>query len=191
MKLMIIIGSVREGRAADKVATWVMSQLRQDADLDIDLADLKEVDLPFFNEAVTPDAANGQFQNPKGTAWAKRVSEADAFIFLVAEYNHGPTAVLKNAIDWVYDGWLNKPVGFVSYSGGLMGGSRATEQLKPIVMSVKLHPINAPVVIPRVGQAFDNKGQLLNPAPNDSLKNMLGELKDLQIRLLDLRKIAN
>jgi len=183
MKVMVIIGSVREGRRAEMVANWVVGQLKQDPGLEIDLADLKEVDLPFFNEKVTPDDAHGQFQNPKGTAWAARVAQADAYIMLVAEYNHGPTAVLKNAIDWVYDGWLDKPVGFVSY-GGIVGGARATEQLKLIVMNVRLHPINTPVVIHRSSRAFDENGQLKDAEHlNESLNSMVTDLKQLQQRL--------
>src|SRR4051794_1363437 len=122
MKLMIIIGSVREGRMADKVKDWAVGILQQDADLQLDIADLKEIDLPFFNESVTPGTAHGQYKNVIGTEWAKRVASSDAFIMITPEYNHGPTAVLKNAIDWVYDGWLYKPVGFISY-GGLAGGT--------------------------------------------------------------------
>lgn len=182
MKVMLIVGSVREGRVADKVANWALGQLSKDSDLEVDVADLKDIPLPFFNEQVTPDSAKGQFINPVGTAWAKRVAEADAFVMLVAEYNHGPTAVLKNAIDWVYDGWLNKPVGFISY-GGLAGGTRAVEQLKQIVMNVKLIPINIPVLFPQVSKAFDDSGQPLNSAVNDSMGKMLIELKDLQTRL--------
>lgn len=179
---MVIIGSVREGRVADKVANWALSQLKQDSELEIDVADLKEIPLPFFNESVEPDAAHGQFKSEVGTAWAKRVANADAFIMLVAEYNHGPTAVLKNAIDWVYDGWLHKPVGFISY-GGLVGGARAVEQLKQIVMNVQLTPINVPVLFPRVSTAFNDQGEPMSPAVNDSLKRMLAELKDAQKRL--------
>ncbi len=179
MKLMIINGSVREGRRADTVQKWAVPLLRADPDIELDIADLKEVDLPFFNEAVTPDAANGQFQNPKGTAWAKRVADADAFIFLTAEYNHGPTAVLKNAIDWVYHGWLNKPVGFISY-GGLVGGSRAVEQLKQIVLHVKLFPVSTVITIPAIGSAFDESGQPKHKGMDASLEKLVGELKDLQ-----------
>ncbi len=183
MRLMVIIGSVREGRRAEKVANWAVGQIKQDPEIEVDLADLKEVDLPFFNEAVTPDAANGQFINPKGTAWAKRVGEADAFIFLVAEYNHGPTAVLKNAIDWEYGGWNNKPVGFISY-GGMVGGARAVEQLKQIVLHVKLFPVGSVVTIPAVGGAFDENNQPKHPSLNENLNKMVAELKDLQSRLV-------
>lgn len=179
---MILNGSVREGRRADTVQNWIVPILREDPQLELDVVDLKEVDLPFFNESVTPDAAHGQFQNPKGTAWAKRVSDADAFIFLVAEYNHGPTAVLKNAIDWEYHGWNNKPVGFISY-GGLVGGSRAVEQLKQIVLHVKLFPAPTVITIPAIGAAFDENGQPTHAGMNENLKKLVIELKDLQRRL--------
>lgn len=184
MKVLFIIGSVREGRRAEEVAHWAVERLRQDAELEIDVADLKDVDLPFFNEAVIPSAANGQFQNPKATAWAQRVAAVDAFIMTVAEYNHGPTPVLKNAIDWVYEGWMNKPVGFISY-GGIAGGTRAAQQLKQNVLNVKLYPTLANVHIPFIRQAFNENGQPNDPEHlNDSLDKMLADLKQLQQRLV-------
>ncbi len=182
MKLMIINGSVREGRKSDTVQNWALPILQNDPSLELDIVDLKEVDLPFFNEAITPDAAKGQFINPKGTAWAKRVSDADAFIFITAEYNHGPTAVLKNALDWVYDGWANKPVGFISY-GGLAGGTRAVQQLKQNVLDVKLYPALANVHIPGIWSAFDENGKPNQPDLDERLTKLVAELKDLQNRL--------
>lgn len=182
MKLMIVNGSVREGRRSDTIQRWVTSVLDQDSELEIAVADLKQIDLPFFDEALSPSDNKGVYKNPKGQAWAKEVAEADAFIFLVAEYNHGPTAVLKNAIDWVYEGWMNKPVGFVSY-GGLVGGSRAVEQLRQIVGHVKLYPVPLAVHISRIESAFDENNQPHVPQLNDSLKNLVSQLKDLQKRL--------
>lgn len=183
MKLMIINGSVREGRMSDKIQAWALEILEQDKDLDVDIVDLKEVDLPFFNELVIPAMAKGQYENPQGTAWAKRVAEADAFIMLAAEYNHGPTAVLKNAIDWVNDGWMHKPVGFIGY-GAMAGGSRAVQQLKQNVLNVKMYPTHMNLHIPLVWQAFDDKGQPIHAGLSDGLKQLVVELKDLQKRLV-------
>lgn len=183
MKLMVINGSVREGRMSDLVQNWLLSLMIDDTNLEIDVVDLREVDLPFFNESITPSQAGGKYKNPKGTAWAERVAKADAYIFLVAEYNHGPTAVLKNAIDWVYEGWFNKPVGFVGY-GGLAGGSRAVEQLKQISLHIKLVPISVDIIIPGVWHAFDGDGKPVHEHMNESLKNFIAELRSLQSRLL-------
>lgn len=182
MKLMLINGSVREGRVSDKVQAWALGVLKQDNDLDIDVADLKEVDLPFFNEATTPSMAHDQFQNPKANAWAQRVRAAEAFIFITPEYNHGPSAVMKNAIDWLYDSWHYKPVGFISY-GGLAAGTRAVQQLKQNILHVKLFPINSNVHIPNVGTAFDAQGNPVFPGLNDNLAKLVAELKELKDRL--------
>ena len=182
MKLMIVNGSVRESRRADQIMAWALSVLEKDSELEIDIVDLKEVDLPFFNEAVIPSMNKGVYQNPKGQAWSDRVAKADAFIFLVAEYNHGPTAVLKNAVDWVYEGWMNKPVSFISY-GGIAGGTRAAQQLKLNVINVKLFPTLTNVHIPNVYMAFDENNQPKNEGLNESLEHTLTELKDLQRRL--------
>ncbi|HUP26694.1 MAG TPA: NAD(P)H-dependent oxidoreductase [Candidatus Limnocylindrales bacterium] len=179
---MVINGSVREGRAADKVQNWALEILKQIPNIELDLADLKEIELPFFNEPIIPSVAKGQYQNPAGTAWAKRVGEAEAFIMLTAEYNHGPTAVLKNAIDWVYEGWMYKPVGFISY-GGLAAGTRAVQQLKQNVLNVKLFPALANIHIPNVRQAFNDQGQPVYPGLDENLKKLTAELTDLQKRL--------
>lgn len=179
---MIINGSVREGRRADQIMAWALPVLQKDPDLEIDVVDLKEVDLPFFNERIIPSDNKGIYENPKGQAWAERVANADAFIFLVAEYNHGPTAVLKNAVDWVYEGWMNKPVSFISY-GGIAGGTRAAQQLKQNVLNVKLYPTLANVHIPGVSKAFDENNRPVNPGLDESLEHTVAELKDLQRRL--------
>ncbi len=182
VQLMVINGSVREGRAADKVQAWALEVLKQIPGLETDLADLKEIDLPFFNEPVIPSMAKGQYQNPKGTAWAKRVAEAEAFIMLTAEYNYGPTAVLKNAIDWVYEGWMNKPAGFISY-GGVAAGTRAVQQLIQNFVNVKLFPISGNIHIPHIRQAFDDHGRPVYSGLDENLKTLVAELTDLQKRL--------
>lgn len=177
MKLMLVVGSVRNNRRADLVKNWAVPILQADSEIQLDIADLREVDLPFFDEPVSPDANNGNYENPKGAEWAKRVAGADGFVFLVAEYNHGPTAVLKNAIDWVYQGWVDKPVGFISY-GGLVGGARAVEQLKQIVLHVKLKPVSAGVLIPGISGAFDENGKPKHDSLDASLKKLVAELKE-------------
>lgn len=176
MKIMIVIGSARKKRMADTVASWVEKALRTQQDIEVDVADLRDIDLPFYNADITPSAANGQYENPTAMAWVKRVTEADGFIFIVAEYNHGYTAILKNAIDWVAQGWYHKPVSFVSY-GGISGGIRAVEQLRQVVLELRMYPQHDAVYIPFVSAAFDENGELKNPALNDSLERLFNELR--------------
>ncbi len=181
MKLMIINGSVRQGRMADNMVVWAKSILEQDNELELDFVDLKEVDLPFFDEAKVPSTNNGHYENPKGAAWAKRVAAAEAFILITPEYNHGPSAVLKNAIDWVYEGWLYKPVGFISY-GGAAAGTRAVQQLKQNLLNVNVFPVNSSVHIPIWGGGLDENNRP-QAAFDNNLKKVITELKALQIRL--------
>jgi NAD(P)H-dependent FMN reductase len=178
MKLMVINGSVREGRAADKILEWALPVLQADTELELDVVDLKELDLPFYDEPKLPVA--GSYKNPKGEAWAKRVGEADAYLFITPEYNHGPTAVLKNAIDWVAAEWKFKPAGFVSY-GGIAAGTRAVQQLKQNLMHLDVFGVHFNVHIPNVW----NPDALAYPGLSDNLKKVIADIKALQKRLKD------
>ena len=182
MKLMIINGSVREGRMSEKVQNWVLEILKQDPDLELDVVDLKEVDLPFYDESVPPVNAKGRYKNARGVAWAGRVAKAEAFIMITPEYNYGPSAVLKNAIDWVYEGWNNKPVSFIGY-GAIAAGTRAVQQLRQNIINVKLFATPASIQIPFIWEAFDDNGRPVHRNLDDNLRALTEELKDLQRRL--------
>lgn len=175
MKIMVMNSSVREHRAASIVLPWVVSAVKKHQDIDVDVVDLKELDLPMLNTAVHPISANGQYDEPKATAWAKRVAEADSFILVVAEYNHGYPAAIKNALDWVAQGWWYKPVSFVSY-GGLSGGIRAVEQLRQVVLELRMFPLHEAVHIPFVRDAFNEQGQPVRESMNDNLEKLVDEL---------------
>ncbi|RYE50214.1 MAG: NADPH-dependent oxidoreductase, partial [Rhizobiaceae bacterium] len=115
LKILVILGSVREGRMAEPVGRWVMAQAEGRDALDCELIDLKEWDFPFY---AFPDApAKGNYQDPLQRRWAEKVGSADGYILICPEYNHGPPAVLKNALDFVYAEWNRKPVAFVGYGG--------------------------------------------------------------------------
>lgn len=178
---MVIIGSVREGRVADKVTNWALKQMEQE-DIELDVVDLKDIKLPFYYEPTLPVIANGQYDNLEATAWAKRVAEADAFIMITPEYNHGYPASLKNAIDWVAQGWYHKPIGFISY-GGISGGIRAVQQLKQVVLEVRMHPVHDNVYIPFVSQAFDESGNPTSDNLNNNLKSLVNEIQGLESKL--------
>jgi len=145
LKIKIILASVREGRFGDKPAAWMFHHAKQNPDLDVEILDLKEFPMPFFNDQTSPSMLKEPYTQPEVVRWTKKIEEADAFIVVTPEYNHAPPASLKNAIDWVYKEWNNKPVGFVSYGGA--GGARAIEQLKQIVIELQMAPIRNSVNI--------------------------------------------
>lgn len=122
LRVAVIIGSTRVGRFAPTVADWFMSVASTRDDLDLDLVDLADVDLPM----ALPRETSGSV-----TDFVQRLERADAFVVITPEYNHSYPASLKQAIDIAGSAWARKPVGFVSY-GGLSGGLRAVEHLRPV-----------------------------------------------------------
>lgn len=151
-KLMVIIASTRPGRVGLPVGRWVHQRAVERPTLDVDLVDLAELGLPFFDEPHHPRLR--RYQHDHTRIWSARVAEADAFVFVTPEYNHGYNAALKNAIDFLHHEWKHKPVAFVSY-GGVAAGTRAVQQLKPVVVSVGMTPLVDAVYIPFVASLVD------------------------------------
>lgn len=133
LKIAVIVGSTRPGRVGKSVADWVIEQsLNREASYD--LIDLEVINLPFFDEEIPPAAHRYQKEHTK--RWADIVAQYDGYILVTPEYNHSTSAVLKNALDFVYAEWNNKAVGFVSY--GSASGVRAVEHLRAIVGQLQL-----------------------------------------------------
>jgi NAD(P)H-dependent FMN reductase len=159
LSLKIIIGSTREGRAADLVSPWLVDQATKHGAFDVDVLDLRDWPLPMFAEtfATIGDFADPTYSEPVVRRWNQRIKEGDAFLFLTPEYNHSVPGVLKNAIDNVFVsfGFRNKPAAFVGYSAGIAAGVRAIEHLAHIAIEVEAVPLRNSVLVPNVNAAFD------------------------------------
>lgn len=134
-KIQLIIGSTRENRVGAQVAEWVATHANKHGDIDLEIIDLKEVNLPFFNAATPP--AYGPDTSDAGQAWAKRIDQGDGFIFVTPEYNRGIPAALKNAIDFLKAEWEHKPAVVVSY-GYIDGGAGASKHLHDVLSWLKV-----------------------------------------------------
>jgi NAD(P)H-dependent FMN reductase len=141
----LILGSTRPNRFADIPAAWLIAGAAARSDFELQTLDLRDQDLPFFCEPLSPLATNGVFSHPAAEAWRKKLRKCDGFIATVAEYNHGPTAVLKNALDSAFFEWNRKPIAFVGYGG--VGAARAIEQLRSIVVELQMAPLKFEVNI--------------------------------------------
>lgn len=139
MKILIIIGSTRPNRFSEKPASWIYSIAKKRKDLDVELVDLRDFPLPFFNEVSSIAYLGGKLSVDIAKKWGKKVQSADGFIIVSPEYNHGYSAVIKNALDYAYTEWNKKPVGFVGY--GSVGGARAIEQLREVAIELQMAPI--------------------------------------------------
>jgi NAD(P)H-dependent FMN reductase len=183
--LIIIIGSTRPGRAGLPIASWFTERAKAHGAFDVSLVDLAVVDLPLFDEPDHPSLRRYRHRHTK--EWSATVDAADAVVMVTAEYNHGPPAALKNAIDYLNQEWAYKPVGFVSY-GGVAAGTRALVQLKEIVTTLRMVPAVEAVNIPFHTQFLDDEGRL---RPNEVLEQaadgMLDELARMEAELRRLR----
>jgi NAD(P)H-dependent FMN reductase len=144
----IIISSTREGRFGDQPARWFHDHLAKRQNVTVKLLDLRDFPMPFFDQMMPP-AAPGRpaYTNEVVQRWTAEIASSDAFVIVAAEYNFGPPAVLKNALDWVYPEWNRKPIGFVSY--GSAGGARSVQQLRDAAMELQMAPIRNAVHLPR------------------------------------------
>ncbi len=172
-KIALIIGSTRATRFADVPAQWMLAQAKARDDMEVELVDLRDFDLPLFNEMATnawmPSA------DPRAVAWQKKMAEFDGYIFVVAEYNRSITAALKNALDQAYVEWIHKPMAAIAY--GSVGGTRALEHLRNIAVELQMVPVRNAV---HVGMADFFK---VHPGMGGS-----GKMADIEANILPAAK---
>lgn len=142
-RIAVIIGSTRDARFAEKPAKWIFEKAKANADWEVELVDLKEFDLPLFNEVASNAWAPSE--DPRAVAWQKKVGEFDGFIFVVAEYNHSVSGSLKNALDQASVEWKKKAFGAVGYGG--VGAARAIEHLRGIGAELEMVSVRTAVHI--------------------------------------------
>jgi NAD(P)H-dependent FMN reductase len=158
-KILIILGSTRQNRQGEAVARWLMNHACQRADAIFELLDLRDWPQPFLESPMPP--AMGRY-DAATHVWAEMIDPADGFVFITPEYNHGYPAVLKNALDLLYHEWGHKPAAVVSY-GAIGAGYRAAEQLRQVLVELRMVPVREQVGIAAVWMAFDKDGE-----PNDA-----------------------
>lgn len=159
MKLLVVVASVRKGRAGKKVADWFVGQVEKDDRFEADMVDLKELDLSYeLPETLPSMVQDSQYEEAKDREWAKRVSDADAVVFVSPEYNHGMPASLKNALDHLCNEWVDKPTGFVGY--GAAGAPYSQAALGLVAGWIKLDIVSARVGISEIWAAFNEDGSL-------------------------------
>lgn len=176
-KIGIILGSTREGRASESVGKWVLEQTKNVKDVDFEIVDIKDYDLPFLGTTKEMDNI---------IRWNKKLNELDGFIFVVAEYNHSITGSLKNALDLAKDSWNNKSAGIVSY--GSAGGARAAEHLRGILSELQIASVKAHVLL-SLFEDFENFSTFRpRDIHNGNLDLLFTQVNDWAVALKVLRK---
>src|SRR3990167_10989678 len=177
LNIKVIAGSTREGRFSDKAAVWIAEEISKQEGVAVEVLDLRNYDMPFFNEPMSPSFKQEPYKNEAVARFTKKIEEGDAFIIVTPEYNRGTSGGLKNALDWVYPEWNNKPVGFVAY--GSVGGARAVEQLRLVAVELQMTPVRNAVHINSHWMLLDEKGVLKTGALDPYQKAAEGLLNQL------------
>jgi NAD(P)H-dependent FMN reductase len=144
MVIQVILGSTREGRFGERAARWVMERLSTRDDMQVELVDLRDHPLPFFDQRP-PASTLRDYPTPEVARLGQTIDRADGFVIVAPEYNHGYPAVLKNAMDHTWIEWNHKPVTFVGW--GNVGGARAIEQLRLVAVEMEMAPLRHAVHI--------------------------------------------
>src|ERR1700731_53135 len=145
--ISVIVGSTRQGRFSEKPAQWILQHLQKRDGIEARLLDLRDFPMPFFDQALTPAMpGRAPYENEVVKRWTAEIAASDGFVFVTPEYNYGPSAVLKNAIDRVCPEWNRKAAAFVSYGSAM--GARAVQQLRETAIEIQMSPIRSSVHIP-------------------------------------------
>lgn len=181
MKIQIIIGSTREGRLSDKLAKWVANQAQAVEGFEVETVDLRDYDMPLFNEAISPQYNPQRKAAPEVQKWLDKVAQADGYILITPEYNRSISGVLKNAIDYLDFQFARKPVAIVAH--GSTGGAQAVSHLRGIIPGALAVSVPKAVYFnQQVGQVISDAGELAeevaaNPyGPATALKGLLEDL---------------
>lgn len=177
LRTKIILGSTRPNRFSEQAGGWILEEAGNVAGISAEIVDLRDYAMPFFNEPVSPSFKQEPYKNEAVARFTSKIAEGDAFIIVAPEYNHGMSGVLKNALDWVYQEWNNKPVGFVAY--GSVGGARAVEQLRGVAVELRMAPLRNAVHIPAPWTLLDEKGALRAGALDSYKEVVKAVLRDL------------
>jgi NAD(P)H-dependent FMN reductase len=154
-KLHVIAVSTRPGRAGFPVCQWAFERAKAHGVFDVELVDLKEVNLPMFDEPRHPRLQ--QYEHEHTRRWSAKIAAADAFVFVTPEYDHAAPPSLINALIYLVHEWAHKPVGFVSY-GGPAGGTRGVQMVKPMLTSLRMVVLLESVIAPLFAERIDAQG---------------------------------
>jgi NAD(P)H-dependent FMN reductase len=176
-KLKVISSTVRPGRKGPLIGHWIVEEARKHGAFEAELLDLGEINLPLMNEPVHPRLQ--QYEHEHTKQWSAKIDEADAFVFVTAEYDYSYPAPLKNALEYLVHEWAYKPAGIVSYSIGHFGGVRAVMSLKNDLLSLKSIALSEMVNVPSLNQFIGDDGTF---TPNEIITKSATVMFDHLVR---------
>jgi NAD(P)H-dependent FMN reductase len=185
--LSVIVASTREHRVGRIIADWFVAHASEQHLFEIELLDLKEINLPMLDEPHHPRFRRYEHEHTK--AWSAMIDRADAFVFVTPEYNYSAPPALINALDYLWQEWSYKPVGFVTY-GGISGGTRSAQMTKLVATTLRMMPLPEAVTLPLVAQHIKDGKFDSTDKHTGSIAPMLTELRRWTDAMAVLRQPA-
>ena len=152
--LQTIICSTRPGRIGPSLATWFHEYAQQHGGFHCQLVDIAAYNLPVYDEPNHP--AQQKYEHEHTKRWSQTISEADAYVFVIPEYNGCPPPSFFNALNYLFKEWNHKPCGFLSY-GGASGGLKSATMAKQLVTTLKMVPVTAGVMVQMPWNLMDDE----------------------------------
>ena len=166
--LPILLGTPRQARASENVARWVFGKMQKRAEIETQLFDVRDFDLPRDHYGTEIGA--------RFPEWRDAIIRADGLVIVTPEYNHGYPGALKSVLDLLLKEYIHKAVAFVGVSAGPWGGTRVIEACVPMVRELGLAVTFTDLNFPQAQSKFDESGNLIDPAYENRVKGFLDEL---------------
>jgi NAD(P)H-dependent FMN reductase len=162
----VILGTVRKGRASEKVAQFVLSEVSKREGVETELIDIRDLGLSMDDEG----------EDIKDARFSAQMSRADAIVLVVPEYNHGYPGLLKHALDTNLKEYIHKAVGVCGVSAGGFGGTRVVQSLLSVLRELGLVTIFWDMNFSTAHKLFDESGALLDQSYIKRIDQFLKEL---------------
>lgn len=155
MKLLIVVGTSREGRNSIHPAREAREKF-EEAGHEAEIFDLKEHEIPFLGEL----RHRTENPHPDVEKFGQKVEESDGLVLVTPEYNHSYSAELKNALDHLYPEYEDKAFFYITVSAGGFGGIRALSHLHDVTLELGGFP-GPDLPVSKVSQIFED-GELVD-----------------------------
>ncbi len=164
----VLLGTTRKDRQSEHVAKWVYSEMKKRDEIETQLFDVRDFDLPQDDY--------GQTLKDEFPEWRDAMIKADGLVIVTPEYNHGYPGALKSVLDLLLKEYIHKAVAFVGVSAGPWGGTRVIEACVPMVRELGLAVTFSDLNFPKVASKFDENGTLIDEAYENRIQGFLDEL---------------
>jgi len=165
----IVLGTAREGNQSEKVAQFILAQAKESGELETEIIDVKE----FSSSRTIPPWEESEVAD----RWRSVATRADAFIFIIPEYNHGYPGEFKILLDCAGNEYIGKKAALCGVSSGGFGGARVIENILPVLIALGLHTVMPALNFSKVEELFDGNGAIKEGSYNEKAKKLISLLQ--------------